>query len=224
MPENGTGAAKCNPCKRKPAFPAAKTPESARFRRRVGVALPERQNPVKTANPPRNGLSAELSDLKAAAHGRWPEIHAALGIPARLLNTRKHQPCPYCGGKDRYRYTDYQGSGGYICNQCTPDGGSGFDLIMLVFGYSFTESVNQVSALLGMAGQRPPESRPAPRIAPPPNRKPNGTNCPNWPPCSTPPPLWPTAPPPCISKGAAFQTAFSCNAPICVAIPPCPIG
>ena len=32
-----------------------------------------------------------------------------------------------------------------------PKGGSGFDLLMLVFGYSFTESVNQVSALLGLS-------------------------------------------------------------------------
>lgn len=107
----------------------------------------------------------ELSDLKAAAHGRWPEIHAALGIPAHLLNTRKHQPCPHCGGKDRYRYTDYQDGGGYICNQCTPEGGSGFDLLMLVFGWTFAEAARQVAALLGMA-DRPSESRPAPRIAP----------------------------------------------------------
>ncbi|MFP5074560.1 toprim domain-containing protein [Neisseria sp. WLZKY-1] len=104
----------------------------------------------------------DLSDLKAAAQGRWPAIHAALGIPQELLNTRKHQPCPNCGGRNRYRYTNHQESGGYICNQC--GSGSGFDLIMLVFGYSFTESVNQVSALLGMA--RPSENRPAPRIAP----------------------------------------------------------
>ena len=75
-------------------------------------------------------------------YGRWPEIHAALGIPAKLLNTRKHQPCPHCGGKDRFRYTDHKHGGGYICNQCTPEGGSGFDLLTLVFGYSFTEAVN----------------------------------------------------------------------------------
>lgn len=108
----------------------------------------------------------DLSDLKAAAQGRWPAIHAALGIPADLLDTRKHQPCPHCGGRNRYRYTDYQGSGGYICNQCTPDGGSGFDLLMLVYGWTFAEAAREVAALLGMAGQRPPESRPAPRIAP----------------------------------------------------------
>ena len=93
-------------------------------------------------------MKPDLTEIKNAAYGRWPEIHAALGIPAKLLNTCKHQPCPHCGGKDRFRYTDHKHGGGYICNQCPPEGGSGFDLLMLVFGYSFTEAVNQVSALL----------------------------------------------------------------------------
>ena len=46
---------------------------------------------------------------------------------------------------------DDSDGGGYICNQCTPKGGSGFDLLALVFGYSFTESVNQVPALLELS-------------------------------------------------------------------------
>ncbi len=104
----------------------------------------------------------DLSDLKAAAHGRWPAIHAALGIPAHLLDKRKHQPCPHCGGRDRYRYTDYQDGGGFICNQCTPEGGSGFDLLMLVYGWTFAEAARQVAALLGMM---PSENRPAVQVA-----------------------------------------------------------
>ncbi len=109
----------------------------------------------------------ELFDLKAAAAGRWPEIHAAVGIPAHLLDTRKHQPCPYCGGKDRYRYTDHQNTGGFICNQCTPAGGSGFDLLMLVYGYDFPHAAHEVAALLGMAADAVrPSERTAPRILP----------------------------------------------------------
>ncbi|QEY23815.1 DUF7146 domain-containing protein [Neisseria animalis] len=107
----------------------------------------------------------DLNDIKAAAYGRWPEIHAALGIPAEYLNTRKHQPCPYCGGRDRYRYTDHRSGGGFICNQCTPDGGSGFDLLMLVFGYDFARAVNEVAALLGYAADTG-AARPTPRIPP----------------------------------------------------------
>ena len=99
-------------------------------------------------------MKPDLTEIKNAAYGRWPEIHAALGIPAKLLNTRKHQPCPHCGGKDRYRYTDHQGAGGFICNQCTPQGGSGFDLLMLVFGYDFKEAARQVAAVLGFSDDR----------------------------------------------------------------------
>lgn len=120
-----------------------------------------------------NNRRCDLSDLKAAAAGRWPEIHAALGIGREYLNPRKHCPCPYCGGKDRYRYTDYQGTGAFICNQCTPDGGSGFDLLMLVFGYDFATAANETAALLGFsdgqAGQHQPRAPlpPAKPAAPP---------------------------------------------------------
>lgn len=112
----------------------------------------------------------DLSDLKAAARGRWPAIHAALGIPADLLDKRRHRPCPHCGGRDRYRYTDYQDGGGYICNQCTPEGGSGFDLLMLVYGWTFAEAARQVAALLGM---RPSENPPAARQPESPEPKPD---------------------------------------------------
>ena len=112
-------------------------------------------------------MKPDLTEIKNAAYGRWPEIHAALGIPARLLDTRKHQPCPHCGGKDRFRYTDHKHGGGYICNQCTPEGGSGFDLLTLVFGYTFTESVNQVSALLGFLDGRVERREPLPLPAQP---------------------------------------------------------
>ena len=62
-----------------------------------------------------------LAEVKAAARGRWPAILAALGVDARYTDTRKHQPCPACGGKDRYRFTDHKQGGGFICNHCAPD-------------------------------------------------------------------------------------------------------
>ena len=36
------------------------------------------------------------------------------------------------------------------CNQCTPQGGGGLDLLMLVFGYTFAEAVQAVAGVLGM--------------------------------------------------------------------------
>ena len=118
-----------------------------------------------------------LDDVRTAAHGRWQDIHATIGIPRELLNTRKHQPCPHCGGKDRYRYTDWHGNGGFICNQCTPDGGSGFDLIMLVCGLDFSAAVQEVAQLLNLAPRSPDQPRPVVRmakpkpIAPPPDKQ-----------------------------------------------------
>ncbi len=106
----------------------------------------------------------KLDDIRQAAQGRWPDILQALGVPAEYLNSKRHQPCPYCGGRDRYRFTDYQGNGGFICNQCTPDGGSGFDLIMLVFGCDFNHAARDVAAVIGLSGHTPEQQQP--RIAP----------------------------------------------------------
>lgn len=48
-------------------------------------------------------MRASFTDVGAAARGRWPEILPALGVPAEALS-RKHGPCPGCGGSDRFRY------------------------------------------------------------------------------------------------------------------------
>lgn len=90
-----------------------------------------------------------LDTIRQAAHGNWPNILQAMGVNSDHL-TQKHGPCPHCGGHDRYRFTDYEGNGGFICNQCTPDGGSGFDLLMLVHGYDFASAVKDVSIYLGL--------------------------------------------------------------------------
>lgn len=105
-----------------------------------------------TPNNSQTRLKFRLDDVKTAARGRWPEILMALGVAEHYTDTRKHQPCPYCGGKDRYRFTNHKQGGGFICNHCAPDGGSGFDLLMLLYGYSFKEAVNAVAAVVGMGG------------------------------------------------------------------------
>ncbi|UOO87851.1 toprim domain-containing protein [Vitreoscilla massiliensis] len=112
-----------------------------------------------------NAERIPLDDIRQAAQGRWPDILQALGVPAEYLNTKRHQPCPYCGGRDRYRFTDHKGNGGFICNQCTPDGGSGFDLLMLVFGCDFNHAARDVAAVIGLSGHTPEQQQP--RIPPP---------------------------------------------------------
>lgn len=100
----------------------------------------------------------DIAEIKVRA-GNWKAILTALGVPAGCL-TGKHSPCPACGGKDRFRFTDYHGNGDYICNQC--GNGDGFDLLMKVFGYSFVECRNLVANHLGINAETPvkaPERR-----------------------------------------------------------------
>ncbi|MCP9787475.1 hypothetical protein KBY99_00575 [Cyanobium sp. Maggiore-St4-Cus] len=96
-----------------------------------------------------------MADAIAAARGRWPEILAALaGLSDAELSDR-HQPCPLCGGKDRYRFDDKDGSGSWFCNQCggkdqRGGAGSGVDLLMRRQAWSFVEAARQVEAFLGL--------------------------------------------------------------------------
>jgi putative DNA primase/helicase len=51
------------------------------------------------------------------ACGRWREILPLFGIEIRFLRN-KDGPCSLCGGKDRFRFDDRDGSGSYYFNQC----------------------------------------------------------------------------------------------------------
>ncbi|GHM17395.1 hypothetical protein ECZU43_14530 [Escherichia coli] len=62
------------------------------------------------------------------ALGHWPRILPALGI--QVLKNR-HQPCPVCGGSDRFRFDDREGRGTWYCNQC--GAGDGLKLAEKVF-------------------------------------------------------------------------------------------
>lgn len=78
-------------------------------------------------------------DLHAAVD--WPATLARLGIPEAAL-TGRHTACPACGGSDRFRFDNYQGKGGFYCNQC--GAGDGFDLLRRVHGWTFPEAKRQV--------------------------------------------------------------------------------
>lgn len=92
------------------------------------------------------------SEVKAAANGRWRYLLTALGVDDAFL-TGKHGPCPMCGGKDRWRYTDYQGNGDGYCNQCGHV--DGFDLLMGVNQWGFREAREAVGDVLPQANFKP---------------------------------------------------------------------
>lgn len=80
------------------------------------------------------------------AHGRWREILPRCGIEARFL-VNKHGPCPLCGGKDRFRFDDRDGSGSYYCNQCGP--GSGIVMARKYNGWDFKTACEEIDRILG---------------------------------------------------------------------------
>ena len=113
------------------------------------------------------------------AQGRWPEIlHALAGLSTDQL-TDEHQPCPLCGGDDRYRFDDLDGSGSWFCNQCggkhqSGGAGNGMDLLMRKTGWDFATAAQRIEQHLGISTKRrskphripdkPPADAPPPRI------------------------------------------------------------
>lgn len=81
-----------------------------------------------------------------AAKGQWRGILMALGVPEQALRN-KHGPCPLCGGTDRFRWDNKEGSGSYICNAC--GAGDGMKLAQEFTGKPFSEVARDIDTLLG---------------------------------------------------------------------------
>ena len=99
-------------------------------------------------------MKPTYQDIKAAAQYRWQEIHAAIGIDPRCLKN-KHQPCPACGGEDRFRYDDKDGNGTFICSHYHNGAGDGFGLVMHYLNCGFDEALRAVAGVLNMGGANP---------------------------------------------------------------------
>jgi len=87
------------------------------------------------------------ADVTKEVIGKWPSTLLELGIPEEFL-TGKHGPCPMCGGKDRFRFTDYENAGLYICTSC--GNGNGWKLLQQYHGWSFVDATKQVKSVLGI--------------------------------------------------------------------------
>lgn len=86
----------------------------------------------------------QAEELKRTARNRWRSIFNSLGID---VGYGSHQPCPVCGGKDRFRFDDKDGDGCYYCGGCGP--GDGLSLVMKVFRISLPESIQKVAEIVG---------------------------------------------------------------------------
>jgi Uncharacterized protein conserved in bacteria len=105
-----------------------------------------------------------------AAFGRWPELLGELGGLSPEQLTDKHQPCPACGGEDRYRWDQDDGHGGWYCNQCggkdhAGGAGSGMDLLTRVTGWDFKQACRRVEQHLGISSTGPAAPVPDPPTA-----------------------------------------------------------
>jgi putative DNA primase/helicase len=101
-----------------------------------------------------------MADIIDAARGRWPEILASLASLSDKQLSDEHQPCPLCGGTDRYRFDDLDGSGSWFCNQCggkhqSGGAGNGIELLMRLKGWDFKEAARRVEELLGLPTKKP---------------------------------------------------------------------
>ena len=75
----------------------------------VAVAITLKPPCTEGANNDSNNCFTHLS----AATGRWPVLLPALGI--HFPAGGRAQPCPVCGGKDRFRFDNLQGAAhGYV--------------------------------------------------------------------------------------------------------------
>ena len=103
-----------------------------------------------------------MSKITDLAQGSWPSILNDLaGLTTDQL-TDKHQPCPLCGGEDRYRFDNKDGTGSWYCNRCggkdqRGGAGNGMDMLMRRTGWSFADAAKRVEQHLGIAGPAKPK-------------------------------------------------------------------
>ena len=96
-----------------------------------------------------------MTEIGERAKGRWRDILASLGAAPRSLSG-KNAPCPFCGGKDRFRFINPE-TGYFICNQCGQ--GDGFDYARrLLKVEDFKLVANAIEKVIG--GARKQTARP----------------------------------------------------------------
>lgn len=83
--------------------------------------------------------------------GMWKDALINICDAPESFFNGKHQPCLYCGGRDRARWTDnlsIKGDGGNICNKCGNDTGIG--LMMRLTGMNYSEAINVLGDWLNL--------------------------------------------------------------------------
>lgn len=96
-------------------------------------------------------LSAER--VRDLARGRWQDILRHLNHHVSN-DIKEHSQCPICGGGDRFRFDDKNGTGSFICSQGTGKNiaGDGLSLLADHAGLGILEATKAVTAVLNDMG------------------------------------------------------------------------
>ncbi|WP_318389683.1 primase-helicase zinc-binding domain-containing protein [Enterobacter sp.] len=97
-------------------------------------------------------MKMNVTETIKQACGHWPRILPALGV--KVIKNR-HQACPVCGGKDRFRFDDQEGRGTWLCSQC--GAGDGLKLVEKVFNVKPSEAARKVNTVTGSLPPVAPE-------------------------------------------------------------------
>ena len=93
-------------------------------------------------------MSAALAEL---CKGRWPDILRSLGLLSSAALAGRDQPCPTCGGHDRFRFTD-KGYGRWFCRGCGM-GGDGLRLVQAIKRVDFQTAASLVETVVGKVAE-----------------------------------------------------------------------
>jgi putative DNA primase/helicase len=110
-----------------------------------------------------DAFQRRIEEAKRRASGCWPRILEQLGVERTIL-AKRNQPCPACGGEDRFQFTDKYGDGNYICRGC--GAGDGFALLELCFGWKFIDALRAVEGIVGGSIERQRASSGVPSLSP----------------------------------------------------------
>lgn len=80
----------------------------------------------------------------------WRKVLLDAGLSEQQLS-KKHGPCPKCGGTDRYHFSNKYGRGDAYCRHCGHL--DGFQLLMAALGIGFAEARSTVMSLAGLSDE-----------------------------------------------------------------------
>jgi putative DNA primase/helicase len=86
-------------------------------------------------------------ELAERCKGRWPDILQRLSMLSSAAVAGKDVPCPMCGGRDRFRFSD-KDFGRWFCRGCG-QGGDGVRLVMSIKRVDFAMAAAIIEGVVG---------------------------------------------------------------------------